>query len=105
MTIKVEAHKKFSGIFWITLDDGIERLATINLTPGKSVYDERLVEYGGAEYRIWNPRRSKLAAGIVKNIKNLPILHDSNQRLLYLGSASGTTASHISDIMGKNSIF
>jgi len=101
MIIEIEAHKKFQGIYWITLEDGINRLATINLTPGKSVYEEKLIEINNVEYRLWNPRRSKLAAGIFKKIKNMPIKNDTNQKLLYLGSASGTTASHISDIMGK----
>ncbi|MHA1380195.1 MAG: fibrillarin-like rRNA/tRNA 2'-O-methyltransferase [Candidatus Helarchaeota archaeon] len=101
MTEEIIAHKKFPGLYWITLEDGIKRLATINLVPGKSVYDEKLININNVEYRLWNPRRSKLAAGVFKEIKNMPIHHQTEENLLYLGSASGTTVSHISDIMGS----
>lgn len=100
MKLKIKPHEKFPGIYWITLEDEIDRLATKNLTPGKTVYDERLVSINEIEYRLWNARRSKLAAAILKNLKNLPIKSNTEDKLLYLGSASGTTASHISDIMG-----
>ena len=58
-----------------------------------------LIKSGEAEYRTWDPYRSKLAAGILKNLKNLPI--ERAKSILYLGSASGTTASHVSDIVGE----
>ncbi len=41
-------------------------LLTRNLTPGKTVYDEKLVREGDIEYREWNPRKSKLAAFLMK---------------------------------------
>jgi fibrillarin-like pre-rRNA processing protein len=66
------------------------------LTPGRRVYGEKLIEIHGVEYRIWNPYRSKLAAGILNGLRELPIAVDS--RVLYLGAASGTTVSHVSDI-------
>ena len=56
-----------------------------------------LIKSGEAEYRTWDPYRSKLAAGILKNLRNLPIVRAKS--ILYLGSASGTTASHVSDIV------
>ena len=71
-------------------------IATVNLTPGIQVYQEKLVEYEGNELRIWNPRRSKLAAAIVKGLHTFPFKHDS--KVLYLGASAGTTPSHISDI-------
>ena len=43
----------------VYLKDG--QIATKNLTPGISVYGEELIQEN-EEYRIWNPRRSKLAA-------------------------------------------
>jgi fibrillarin-like pre-rRNA processing protein len=58
-----------------------------------------LIKSGEAEYRTWDPYRSKLAAGILKNLKNLPI--ERAKSILYLGSASGTTASHVSDMVGE----
>jgi len=97
--VNVKPHPQFSAIYQATLEDGARRLATRNLTPGRNVYGERLVRYGGVEYRVWDAFRSKLAAAIHKNLKTVPI--KPNHRVLYLGAASGTTASHVSDIVGE----
>jgi fibrillarin-like pre-rRNA processing protein len=51
------------------------------------------------EYRVWDPFRSKLAAAILKGLTNQPI--KPSHSVLYLGAASGTTASHVSDIVGE----
>ncbi|MEE8168491.1 MAG: fibrillarin-like rRNA/tRNA 2'-O-methyltransferase [Candidatus Hydrothermarchaeales archaeon] len=80
-----------------------DRLATKNLVPGTAVYGERLVPVNGVEYRLWNPKRSKLAAAIYNGLENLPIKRDS--RILYLGAASGTTASHVSDIAADGMVY
>ncbi len=96
---KVEAHPQFGGVYEVRLEDGACRLATVNLAPGRSVYGERLVRSEKVEYRTWEPYRSKLAAAILKGLKNMPI--KSGDRVLYLGAASGTTASHVSDIVGE----
>lgn len=98
--VVVEPHPLFNGIYCITLEDGLEKLATLNLAPGRAVYGERLVRHGSAEYRIWDPYRSKLAAAILKGLETVPI--QPGHKVLYLGAASGTTASHISDILGEN---
>jgi len=98
VAVEVKAHSKFPEIFWLTLDNGTKKLATKNLVPGKNVYGERLVKCMGVEYRLWDPFRSKLAAAILKNLKIVPIQPD--HKVLYLGAASGTTASHVSDIVG-----
>ena len=95
----VVKHEKFSGVYWVKEEGMEERLATRNLTPGVRVYGEPLVKAGGVEYRVWNPYRSKLAAAILKKVKEVPISKGS--RVLYLGAASGTTASHVSDIVWK----
>jgi len=50
------------------------------------------------EYRVWNPFRSKLAAAIIGGVENIWI--KPNSRVLYLGAASGTSVSHVSDIIG-----
>ena len=71
-------------------------LATVNLTPGRRVYGERLIRHGGKELRCWSPSRSKLAAAILLGLKKLPL--SSTSKVLYIGAAQGTTASHISDI-------
>ncbi len=77
-------------------------LATVNLEPGVQVYDEKLVESDGVEYRLWNPNRSKLSAAILNGLETLPIKPGS--KILYLGAASGTTASHVSDIAGEDGV-
>jgi hypothetical protein len=84
-------------------------LVTKNLTPGESVYGEKRISVsnfqGGddaaatsTEYRVWNPFRSKIAAGILGGIDDIHIKPGS--KVLYLGAASGTSVSHIADIVG-----
>lgn len=72
---------------------------TVNLVPGKAVYDEKLIKENKVEYREWNPRKSKLAAAILKGCQN--IFMRKGSVVLYLGSATGTTVSHVSDIVGR----
>jgi fibrillarin-like pre-rRNA processing protein len=74
-------------------------LYTVNLVPGKKVYNERLIHENGTEFREWDPSRSKLAAAILKGCLNIGIR--KGDVVLYLGAATGTTVSHISDIVGK----
>jgi fibrillarin-like pre-rRNA processing protein len=69
---------------------------------GKVVYGEKLITFEGVEYRIWDPHRSKLGAMILKKF-NIPIKEDS--KVLYLGAASGTTVSHVSDIVSNGAIY
>ena len=76
---------------------------TRNLVPGDSIYWEVLRKIGGAECRYWNPDKSKLSAFLVKKGKTFPVGIGSN--VLYLGAASGTTVSHISDICPDGRIF
>lgn len=99
MKIKVKPHPKFQAIFQVLLEDGAQRLATKNLTPGKNVYGEKLVRFEGEEYRVWDAFRSKLAAAILKGLNRVPV--EPGHKVLYLGAASGTTASHVSDIVGE----
>ncbi|MEM1564802.1 MAG: fibrillarin-like rRNA/tRNA 2'-O-methyltransferase [Candidatus Bathyarchaeia archaeon] len=97
--MQVKPHPRFPQVYVVTLDDGTERLATRNLAPGRTVYGEKLVRFEDVEYRLWDPFRSKLAAAILKGVKTVPI--KPNHQVLYLGAASGTTASHVSDIVGE----
>jgi len=87
----------FDGIFSIG-----KKIATKNLIPGKKVYGEELIKKEKTEYRIWDYFRSKPAAAIKRGIKNFPI--KKGYKILYLGIASGTTASHFSDIIGADGI-
>jgi len=99
VAVDVEPHPRFLGVYWATLEDGSRRLTTRNFAPGRKVYGERLVRFRGEEYRLWDPYRSKLAAAILKGLETVPI--QPNHKVLYLGAASGTTASHVSDIVGE----
>src|SRR5881409_3316162 len=94
----VNPHKKFEGIYTLARE-GKERLATRSLTPGTTVYGEDIVRMGDEEFRVWDPFRSKLAAAILKGLSKVPIA--PGKKVLYLGAASGTTASHVSDIIGE----
>lgn len=88
-------------------------LITKNLTPGESVYGEKRISaqvptsngltldtpaVAPTEYRVWNPFRSKLAAGILGGLDK--IYMKSGSKVLYLGAASGTSVSHVADIVG-----
>jgi fibrillarin-like pre-rRNA processing protein len=79
-----------------------ERILTENLVPGARVYGEQLIKEKKVEFRVWNPYRSKPAAGIARGLKNFPLR--PRMKILYLGIASGTTASHFSDIIGKDGV-
>lgn len=80
--------------------DGVFRMGellwTCNLAPGKEACGERLERIRSKEYRCWDPTRSKLAALLRNSSAPLPLHRDS--AILYLGAASGTTASYMSDI-------
>lgn len=73
-------------------------LCTRSIAPGVRVYGERLVQANGVEYRQWDIYRSKLAGAIVKGLPELPIKPGSV--VLYLGASTGTTPSHVSDLVG-----
>jgi fibrillarin-like pre-rRNA processing protein len=96
--LSIRPHEKYYGVYVVKLEDGSIRLATKNLVPGHRVYGERLFKQGNLEFREWNAFRSKLAAALLKGLDDQPIRE--GDRILYLGVASGTTASHISDIVG-----
>lgn len=54
------------------------------------------------EYRVWNPFRSKLAAAILGGVDSIHM--GPGSKVLYLGAASGTTVSHVSDIVGPEGL-
>ncbi|WP_296858035.1 fibrillarin-like rRNA/tRNA 2'-O-methyltransferase [uncultured Methanobrevibacter sp.] len=84
----------------VYLKDG--NVATKNLNPGISVYGEELIKED-CEYRLWNPRRSKLAAALLNGLETLDI--QDNSKVLYLGASTGTTVSHISDILINGRVY
>lgn len=78
------------------------RLWTRNAVPGAKVYGETLRRTQGHEYRAWSARRSKLAAYLEKGGQGFQPRGD--ETVLYLGAASGSTVSHLSDLMPKGRI-
>lgn len=96
----VEPHPRFGGVFVARGKE--DSLVTKNLVPGESVYGEKRIsvedQNGKTEYRTWNPFRSKLGAAILGGIGDIHIKPGS--KVLYLGAASGTTVSHVSDMVG-----
>jgi fibrillarin-like pre-rRNA processing protein len=89
---------RVKGVYW----DG-ERLLTRNSAPRTRVYGERLFDCEGVEYREWVPSRSKLGAYVRLGGMAVPFKEDS--RVLYLGAASGTTASHVADIVAQGTVY
>ncbi|KAF8800044.1 fibrillarin-like protein [Phlegmacium glaucopus] len=79
-------------------------MVTKNLVPGESVYGEKHISIEGSaegtktEYRVWNPFRSKLAAGVLGGLDDIFI--KPGAKVLYLGAASGTSVSHVADMVG-----
>lgn len=89
---------------------------TVSLDPGFKVYNEKIfrvkketldVSHGDdypetLEIREWNPNKSKLGAAILLKAKIPGLFYGA--RILYLGCSYGTTASHVSDIVGRDGI-
>lgn len=100
--VAIETHRH-AGIFIARGKE--DALVTKNMVPGESVYGEKRIsveKVGGEgekdEYRVWNPFRSKLAAGVLAGVDNIHVRPGA--KVLYLGAASGTSVSHVSDIVG-----
>lgn len=102
----VVPHPRQNGIYVVRGKE--DSLATINSVPGKDVYGEKRVSVDDPknntkiEYRMWNPFRSKIAAAVLGGVENIYIA--PGKKVLYLGAASGTTVSHVSDIVGPNGL-
>jgi len=101
--VVVEPHRH-AGVFIARGKE--DALVTLNMVTGDSVYGEKRISVEEnekkIEYRAWNPFRSKLAAAILGGIENIHIKPGS--KVLYLGAASGTTVSHVSDIVGPEGL-
>ncbi|MFB6076638.1 MAG: fibrillarin-like rRNA/tRNA 2'-O-methyltransferase, partial [Candidatus Nanohaloarchaea archaeon] len=88
----------FPGIYRIDGD-----LWTANAAPGETVYGEVTRTVDGTEYRRWDPHRSKAAAALTKGLRDFPV--DTDSEVLYLGASTGTTVSHISDILQDGLVY
>lgn len=100
--VEIRNHPKFYNVYISGSQERL-KLYTKNLDMGKRVYGERLITYKGLEYREWDPFRSKLAALILEN--PLTNFFSDNLNCLYLGASSGTTISHLSDIIHSGIIY
>jgi fibrillarin-like pre-rRNA processing protein len=69
---------------------------TVGVEP--TVYGERWAYAGGRAYRSFEPARSKLSAALVRDWPGA--IPELDERWLYLGAASGTTTSHVADLVG-----
>lgn len=114
LTHQQEEHRH-PGVF-VARGGKEDLLVTKNLTPGESVYSEKRISVENSspttpatgenadapalktEYRVWNPFRSKLAAGILGGLDTIYMRPGAT--VLYLGAASGTSVSHVADIVG-----
>jgi len=102
--VVIEPHRH-EGVFIAKAKE--DALVTKNMAAGESVYGEKRISVQNedstkTEYRVWNPFRSKLAAAILGGVDNIWIKPGTH--VLYLGAASGTTVSHVSDIVGPTGI-
>jgi len=99
----VEPHR-YEGVFIARGKE--DTIVTKNMVVGESVYGEKRISTEDGEikveYRAWNPIRSKLAAAIVGGVENIWMKPGS--KVLYLGAASGTTVSHVSDLVGPDGL-
>jgi rRNA 2'-O-methyltransferase fibrillarin len=102
--VVIEQHR-LEGVFIARGKE--DALCTRNMVEGESVYGEKRVASEMAdgtkvEYRVWNPFRSKLAAAIIGGVENIFMKPES--KVLYLGAASGTSVSHVSDLVGPKGV-
>ena len=98
----IRTHPKYSNVY-ISGPPHNLKLYSKNLVPGNKVYGEKLITFKGEEYREWDPYRSKLAAMILE--KPSVNFLSSELKCLYLGASSGTTISHLSDIVYNGIIY
>ncbi|MBD3313245.1 fibrillarin-like rRNA/tRNA 2'-O-methyltransferase [Candidatus Woesearchaeota archaeon] len=91
--MRLKSHK-FKGVY----TDG-KKLFTKSIAPKERPFEERIIKSDGDIYRQWDARKSKLAAAILKGVKETGI--KPGQTVLYLGASHGYTPSFVSDIVGE----
>ena len=79
-----------------------KQLFTKAMVKGDETFTRSIVTIGSNEFREWDPGKSKPAAAVVKGLKVFPIRESC--KILYLGAASGATASFFSDIIGPEGV-
>lgn len=97
----MKQYRNFKGVY--AREKGRETyIYTENLVKGQRVYGENLFREGEQEFREWDPKRSKLGAALKKEISQMGI--KEGDYILYLGASTGTTVSHVSDIVGEKGL-
>jgi fibrillarin-like pre-rRNA processing protein len=79
------------------------KIFTKSILKGVTHFDERVIKENGEEYREFDPKRSKLAAMVMKGCTNAGIR--KGDVILYLGSSHGYTCSFVSDMVQDGLIF
>ena len=79
-----------------------EKLAVENPFKGVKLFDEEILTLKNKEFRVWSPYRSKVAAAILKGLKEFPIKEGT--KIIYHGAAHGYTCSFFASIIGNNGI-
>ncbi|CAN1151848.1 rRNA 2'-O-methyltransferase fibrillarin 2 [Linum perenne] len=110
--VVVQPHK-FEGVF-IAKGKNNDAMCTKNLVPGEAVNGEELISVKNkdgieTEYRIWNPRKSKLAAAIQCGVKNIGVVSKMTHHMIMKltdiqGDLCETTVSHLSDLVGPDGL-
>lgn len=98
--LNIVPHKTVKGLYWLEEEDS--KLVTVNLVSGYKSCNEEIITISEVEYRIWSPYNSKIGAALIKGLQTLPC--STGSKILYLGIASGTTASYLSDIIGGDGL-
>ncbi len=93
---KITQHK----IFEIFQDR--RKIYTKSMRKGETPFSENVIKQQGEHYREFDPRRSKLAATIMKGCTNIGIR--KGDVILYLGSSHGYTPSFLSDMIGPDGL-
>lgn len=94
------ARSPHSPRLWVRAEDDRPTYFTEAAGTPPVVYGERTVPLPTATLRQWDPGRSKLGAALAKGWTE-PIPRPG-ERWLYLGAATGTTVSHLADLVRPN---
>ncbi|KAL6523557.1 hypothetical protein OROGR_017160 [Orobanche gracilis] len=105
LKVAVVPHK-FEGIF-VAERKNKDIICTKNLVCGEALHCEDLISVENengteVEYRVWDPRYSKLAAAITCGVMDMWIKPRS--RVLYLGDVCGITVFQLSDLVGSDGL-
>lgn len=92
--------KKFPNLF----ERDFDRRRTLFTTTLSALpaFEDALIEEGGALYREFNHRKSKLAAAIMLGISQIGL--KEGDVVLYLGASHGYTPSHVCDMVGPRGL-